>query len=497
MKNLLDAFWFVAMTQKGSALNATIPLIIDLDGTLINTDMLHESTLQLLKKKPLDIFKIPFWLLKGKAVLKHKIAVLTQIEPGLLPYNQKLLTWLKEQREKGRRLILCTASNIVFANAIAKYLGIFDEVIASDHAVNLAGEHKALRLKQHFGETGFDYAGNSQSDIAVWKCARRAIIVNASTHVTKKAREHCEVEEIFPPIKYTLSVGKKLLRIHQWLKNALLFAPIIAAHQINNPETWLTLIIAFFSFSFCASSVYIINDLFDLDSDRHHPRKRYRPLASGTVSTKVGIMLIPILLSLSVGLACLVNPLFLKWLLFYFTVTCAYSFGLKRLVLIDCLTLAMLYTIRILAGSAAAGLVLSFWLIAFSVFLFLSLAFVKRYAELEMQILKGKQKAHGRSYYTTDAPLIQTMGITSGYAAVLVLALYLNSEDVLRLYQNTAFVCGAVPVMLFWISWMWLQAHRGKMHDDPLIFAMKDKVSLLSGMVFAGVLVIGTLGWPW
>jgi 4-hydroxybenzoate polyprenyltransferase len=196
-------------------------------------------------------------------------------------------------------------------------------------------------------------------------------------------------------------------------------------------------------------------------------------------------------------MAAQVGPLFLNWLLFYFVLTCAYSLGLKRLVLLDCLALAMLYTIRIIAGAAAAGLPLSFWLLAFSVFLFLSLAFVKRYAELEVQILQGRHKTHGRGYTTSDAPLVQTLGVTSGYAAVLVLALYLNSDAVVKLYRTPEVVWGAVPVMLFWVSWMWMQAHRGNMHDDPLVFALKDRASLFAGLVFAIVLAIGARGWAW
>lgn len=211
----------------------------------------------------------------------------------------------------------------------------------------------------------------------------------------------------------------------------------------------------------------------------------------------MGVVLAPLLLLSSFALARHVGGSFLPWLLFYFSLTCAYSWGLKRLVLVDCLALAMLYTLRIVAGAAAANMPLSFWLLAFSVFLFLSLAFVKRYAELEAQLLHGKQKAHGRGYYTSDAPLIQTLGITSGYASVLVLALYLNSEAVVKLYRTPEFVWGAVPVMLFWVSWMWMKAHRGKMHDDPLVFAVKDKASLLAGAAFAAVLMIGTVGWPW
>jgi 4-hydroxybenzoate polyprenyltransferase len=243
--------------------------------------------------------------------------------------------------------------------------------------------------------------------------------------------------------------------------------------------------------------VYITNDLLDLESDRQHPRKSKRPFASGSLPTWIGVVLAPLLLLVSLGLASYVGTDFFKCLLFYFGMTCAYSWGLKRLILIDCITLAILYTTRIIAGAAAAHLGLSFWLLVFSVFLFLSLAFVKRYAELEVQMLHGKKKVLGRGYYTSDAPLIQTLGISSGYAAVLVLALYLNSDAVLKLYRTPECLWGAVPVVLFWISWIWMQAHRGNMHDDPLVFAIKDKASLVSGIAFALVLIFGTVGWPW
>jgi 4-hydroxybenzoate polyprenyltransferase len=243
--------------------------------------------------------------------------------------------------------------------------------------------------------------------------------------------------------------------------------------------------------------VYVANDLLDLESDRQHPRKRNRPFASGLVPTWVGIILLPVLMVPSMVLAHAVGGGFMPWLAFYFALTCAYSLGLKRLMLVDCLTLAILYTLRIVAGAAAASMPLSFWLLAFSVFLFSSLAYVKRYAELQVQLLHGKQKVHGRGYYTTDAPLVQMLGITSGYAAVVVLALYLNSDAVLLLYRTPEFIWGAVPVLLFWVSWIWMQAHRGDMHDDPLIFAVKDKASLLAGVAFAAVLVMGTIGRPW
>jgi len=473
------------------------PLVVDLDGTLIHTDMLHESALKALRNKPWVIFFIPYWLYKGKAALKNYLARLIHITPNSLPYNIELLSWLKQQKAAGRKLILCTASDWSFAVSIAEYLEIFDEVLASDGSTNLAGKHKAKALEKLFDRGGFDYAGNSNIDLAIWQLARYAVVVGATNDLVKKVSTYCKVERVFPGKTLGMATWSSALRLHQWLKNLLLFIPLFAAHELTSIDTWVSTIFAFFSFSICASSVYIINDLLDMESDRLHLNKRNRPFASGAIPVWMGVILAPLLLLISWGLGSYVGGNFLAWLMFYFTLTCAYSWGLKRLILVDCLTLAMLYTLRIIAGAVAANMGLSFWLLAFSAFLFLSLAFVKRYAELQVQMHSGHQKAHGRGYYTSDSSLIQTMGITSGYASVLVLALYLNSETILKLYKTPQFVWGAVPIMLFWISWMWVQAHRGMMHDDPLVFAVKDKASLLAGFACSTVMVMGTIGWPW
>lgn len=473
------------------------PLVVDLDGTLIHTDMLHESALRALRDNPLHTFRIPLWLSQGKAVLKRHLASRTDFDPKSLPYNDELLDWLKAQRAEGRRLVLCTASDRSIAEAVADHLQIFDEVIASDGVINIAGKRKAEALEQRFGKSGFDYVGNSAADVLVWERARRAVVVNASRGLESKAREVCSVERVFPQKARGYSTWRRMLRMHQWLKNFLLFVPLLASHDLANGDAWSSLILAFLSFSLCASSVYIANDLLDLESDRLHPRKRNRPFASGLVPAWMGLGIAPVLLLASLGIGAFVGGQFLPWLLVYFGLTCVYSWRLKRLMLIDCLTLALLYTLRIIAGAAAVAQSLSFWLLAFSIFLFLSLAFIKRYAELEVLLLSGKERIHGRGYHTADAPMIQTMGIAAGYASVLVLALYLNSDAVIKLYRAPELIWGAVPVMLFWISWMWMQAHRGNMHDDPLVFAVKDRASLATGVVFAAVLFIGTVGLHW
>jgi len=475
----------------------TLPLIIDLDGTLIHTDMLHESALRTLRDKPAEVLRIPFLLARGKAVLKRRLAQHGEFDAASLPYNTALLEWLRQERSSGRKLILCTASDQSIANAIADHLGVFDEVMASDGKVNLAGKNKADALVQRFGQAGYDYAGNSHADLPVWRAARRAVVVNAPPELARRAANCCEVERSFAAPGAGFAAWRRVLRVHQWLKNLLLFVPLFAAHQFTDPANWMALLLAFIAFSLCASSVYIANDLLDLESDRQHPRKRNRPFASGQVPAWQGVLCAPLLLAASAAVAWQVGGSFFAWLSGYFLLTCAYSWLLKRLMLVDCVTLALLYTLRIIAGAAALSMPLSFWLLAFSVFLFLSLAFVKRYAELQVQVLHGKKKAHGRGYYTTDAPLIQMLGVCAGYAALVVLALYLNSEAVVMLYRTPEIVWGAVPVMLFWVSWMWMQAHRGHMHDDPLVFAVKDKASLFAGACFAAVLAVGTAGWPW
>jgi 4-hydroxybenzoate polyprenyltransferase len=318
-------------------------------------------------------------------------------------------------------------------------------------------------------------------------------VVNASDAITKQAAQVATVSKVFPPQSVTLSHWLKMLRVHQYLKNLLLFVPLLAAHQLSDVQSLSRLILAFVSFSLCASAVYMANDLFDLESDRKHLRKRHRPFACAALPIKVGVVLAPLFVIASLLLGLVVGTAFTAWLVVYFSLTCAYSLWLKRLALIDCLTLAALYTLRIIAGAAAVAITLSFWLLAFSVFIFLSLAFVKRYAELQVQADAGNSHAQGRGYAVTDAPLIKTLGITAGYAAVLVLALYLHGETVVQLYKTPFLIWFAVLTLLFWISWVWMKAHRGEMHDDPIVFAIKDKASLIAAALIAASFVLASI----
>jgi 4-hydroxybenzoate polyprenyltransferase len=469
-------------------------LAVDLDGTLTYSDTLYESALTLVRNNPLSLFALLFWLFQGKAALKAKVASSVDLDVTSLPYNQPLIDWLEENRTAGKKIVLCTAANDRIAYSVSLHLGLFDEVIASDSVTNIKGGNKRKALEERYGAKGYIYAGNSSADIDVWAGSAQAIVVNASNAVKNKAAQVAKISKVFPPEPTTISQWLQVFRVHQWLKNVLLFVPLLAAHQLHNTQSLFTLILAFVSFSICASAVYITNDLLDLESDRKHPRKRLRPFAVAAVPIALGAVIAPIFAISSFLLGLMVGTAFTAWLLIYFMLTTAYSLSLKRYALIDCLTLAALYTLRIIAGATAVSITLSFWLLAFSVFIFLSLAFVKRYAELQVQAGMGNSHAHGRGYAVTDAPLIQTLGITAGYAAVLVLALYLNGETVATLYSRPELIWFAVPLMLFWVSWVWMKAHRGEMHDDPIVFAIKDKASLAVAAIIVVSFLISTKG---
>lgn len=475
----------------------SIPLVVDLDGTLVRTDTLHEGLLGMLRNSPIRLFRLTASLSRGKAHFKQQVARLAHLDLATLPLNEEVVVWLRDQKAAGRHLVLATGADVSLASQIAMRVGLFGGVLGSDGTVNLAGPNKATALIERFGENGFDYAGNSRRDLSVWTHARYAIVVTAPSGVVKDAREVCEVVKVFPKQDHGWRTWLRLLRAHQWLKNLLLFTPIAAAHQIGNPSKFLHVTIAFIAFSMSASGVYLGNDLLDLENDRRHPRKQHRAFASGQLPLWVGALLSPVLLIFGIVIAAFAGTTFLQWLLVYIAITFAYSFGLKRIAIIDCLALALLYTLRVIAGAAASRTPLSFWLLAFSIFFFLSLAFVKRYAELQTQLLDVNEKISGRGYSTKDAPMVQLLGVASGFAAVLILALYLNTTTVHDLYKSPDVVWGAVPVMLYWVSWIWLKAHRGEMHDDPLVFAVREPESLVAGAIFVGILLVGAVGWPW
>jgi 4-hydroxybenzoate polyprenyltransferase/phosphoserine phosphatase len=458
-------------------LAGTPVLVVDLDGTLLKTDVLLESLLLLLRQKPHYVFLLPVWLLRGKASFKRLITRRVMLNVRNLPYREDLLEYLKTQRASERTLVLATAADAQYARKVADHLKLFDLVFASDGSVNLSGKAKRDRLVDAFGEKGFDYAGNDPSDLAVWSSARKAIVVNPGPLVRSSIAKVTEVERVFDGDNDGVVERLNVLRPQHWLKNLLLFVPIFAAHRMLEPGLFENVVMAFLAFGCCASSGYLLNDLFDLNADRHHPRKRMRSFAAGDLPLSYALVMIPVLMSLSAVLGAAVSPLFLVVLASYFVLTVIYSLFLKTVVLLDVIVLAALYTGRIIAGSVAVSLWPSYWLLAFSIFLFFSLALVKRSAELAtMQRVDGV-RARARAYEFNDGELLTVMGVASGYLSVLVLALYINSATAQALYGRYEFMWLLCPLLLYWISHVWLTEHRGKMHDDPLVFATKDRTS--------------------
>ncbi|MDS4028862.1 MAG: UbiA family prenyltransferase [Candidatus Contendobacter sp.] len=452
-----------------------MPLCIDLDGTLLNSDLLLEAAFAQLKQAPLSVRHWPRWLAVGKSRLKAEIAARVELDIATLPYNRELLVFLRKQKEQGRTLVLVTASHRRFADEIAAHLGLFDTVLATDGDRNLAGPYKAETLVERYGERGFDYAGNAAVDLVVWRHARRAIVVNAKPQLVDQARALCEVERAFTLDGSAWRPWSRALRLHQWLKNVLIFVPLVAGHVWNQTAILTLALLAFLSFGLCASSVYLLNDLLDLSADRRHPRKCRRPFASGQLPIAQGVAAIPLLLIAAFGLSLSLNPPWFSVVLAtYYLFTLAYSLRLKRTLMLDVVVLAGLYTLRIIAGAAAANIEPSFWLLAFSMFLFLSLALVKRYAELWTLHEQGDLSASGRGYHVDDLGLLQNLGGAAGYLAVLVLALYINSETSRTLYGQPMVIWLLCPTLLYWISRVWLITHRGEMHDDPIIFALTD-----------------------
>jgi 4-hydroxybenzoate polyprenyltransferase len=475
----------IPQSQDAGDTALSIPLCVDLDGTLARSDTLHESFLLMLKASPGAVTQLPGWLRRGKAHFKSEVATRSKLDVALLPLHEEFLAWLRSERAGGRSLILVTAAHHSIARAVADHLGIFDDVIATEGSVNLSGEAKRAALVQRFGERGFDYAGNDAPDLHVWRSARRAILVDAGRGLERQARKISDVAKVFHSSESYWRQWARALRIYQWVKNSLLFLPLLLAHHLTDTVAVTNVTAGFFAFCLCASSVYILNDLWDLQSDRRHPRKRLRPFASAVIPIPHALLMGVLLLVAAAVIAVQVGWLFVLTLAVYYLGTLLYSFLLKRASLVDVMTLSGLYTMRILAGAAAANIPPSFWLLALSVFLFLSLAIAKRYAELDMVARQGKRSAAGRAYESTDLPVLLGLGTASGYCAILVLALYINSDQSGVLYSRPEFLWMICPLLLYWVSRVWVLAHRGMMHDDPIVFALKDKISLVVGALVA------------
>jgi 4-hydroxybenzoate polyprenyltransferase/phosphoserine phosphatase len=443
-------------------------ICVDLDGTLIRTDLLAESLLAALRSNVLIAVFVPFWLLRGKAFLKAKLAEYLALKASTLPYNDGLIEYLRNKRQNGSRLYLTTAAHISFAEAVAEHLGMFDGILASDGVSNNRGEEKVRRIQKLLGGRDFVYAADAPEDIAVWKRSQGAITVGVKASVRKSlAQQSVPIEKAFDKPKHRLKSWVKALRLYQWSKNVIIFLPLFLSHHLE-PFRVLHSINAFFAFSFCASMFYLVNDLLDVEADRSHPRKRKRPFAAGVIALTA---LLPFEARILVAV--------------YATINLLYSTYLKRTLFLDVLVLAALYTLRLLLGGAAEGIQLSIWTLAFSIFLFLGLALVKRLAELITAAGQNSERLARRAYTTADLSSIRSFATTSLYMSTLVLALYMNSADVLTLYKHPQFLWCVCLLLIYWVSRVMLIANRGLMSDDPVIFALKDQSSRVVAVLVA------------
>lgn len=461
------------------------PLVVDLDGTLIHSDLLWEALLLFIRTRFLELWRLPFWLLGGKAAFKHKLAQAVSPDPATLPYDQTLLALLAAERAQGRILVLATGSERRFADSIAAHLGLFDHVHATGEGINLTSHNKARHLVDIYGDKGFDYIGNANADRAVWLKSRSAFSVTQRPFQLGDGRSTEQMGAVRG------GWGKALLkamRPRQWLKNLLVFVPMLAGHEITAVAA-LDSLLAFVAFSLCASSAYLLNDALDATDDRVHPTKRTRPIAAGTLPIAVAMFASPLLAAMALLLCATFNPLLLAAVFLYFAATLCYSLYLKRIMMIDIVTLAILYSMRILGGSAATGIEPSFWLLAFSFFIFLSLALLKRFSELYNLEQQGKDKTAGRGYTTADRGPVGIMGVNSAFVSVLIFILYFESQNAMLQYETPAWLAGIVPLLVFWLGRLWTLAYRGQVNEDPVLYVSRDRVSLT---VFALCLGLAT-----
>ena len=480
------------------------PLCVDLDGTLVKTDTLVDSVLALARQNPRAILKIPGWLAQGKAAFKHHVTQAVTLDVAALPYNPPLLEFLFQQHADGRAIYLATAADRTLADRIAEHHPIFQGVLASDGSHNLAGANKLAAFKARFGDD-FSYIGNARPDVTILTACIEPMVANPTSSLMAGLRAAKVVPaHIFRDSQSPVKAFLKAIRLHQWAKNTLIFLPFLLAHAWNKPGALgsaIGIALAFLSFGLCASATYIVNDLLDIEADRRHHSKRRRPFAAGNLSALSGLAVILLFLATSATLALALPHIaapyqvakyvprsFFTWLILYAITTTAYSLALKRVVLVDVVVLAGLYTVRIFAGGAAGLVDVSKWLGGFSVFFFLSLAFVKRFAELESLRLRDKAPTNGRGYLLDDIEQLRAFGTSAAYASVVVLLVYISNLDT-HLYRSPGRLWLLLPVILLWISQLWLLASRGELNEDPVVYAITDRRSLLMGVLVVAVVL--------
>ena len=484
-------------TPLATAAPLPCPLYVDLDGTLTLSDTLYESVMLFIRRSPLNLLRLLGWLLLGKAGFKQRLAGAVRPDPARLPYDERFVQYLRDEHARGRPLVLASAADARIVREVAAHLRLFDDTLGTEGGPNLSRGHKRDAIEAHAQASGHQqwaYAGNSKDDLAVWQASAQAVAVNTPPAVLNRLQQHHPNARIFERQPLTLRTVLRAIRLKQWAKNALLFVPLLAAHSLN-PQAWFDVALAFVAFGLCASATYLFNDLLDLPSDRVHRLKRLRPLAAGAIAIPTAVMLGVLMLALAFALALAASPAFAGMLALYTAITLAYSIHLKRLPLVDVMVLAALYTLRIGAGAIAAEVTLSNWLLGISMFLFLSLALVKRCAELEELDDEARGVAPGRGYQARDLVSLRAMGMASGFLSVMVLTLYIDSQSGREQYAQPEWLWAAAPLLLLWIMRIWLKTGRRELQgEDPLQFALRDRISWVTLALIAGIGLLAIKG---
>jgi 4-hydroxybenzoate polyprenyltransferase/phosphoserine phosphatase len=483
----------MAKVTDQQSVAADIPICVDLEGALLRSDPFLEGLVASAFSRSAGWALLALFT-ASRPARAQAIAELAPLDPASLPYNEELLTILRAERAAGRKIVLATAGNKRLAEAVAGFLGLFDEVICPDGSDAPEGRSKAAALVERFGPRGFSFAGNRRSDLPVWEAARSAFIVNASGELANAVRERVPIEAEVQEQSSKLRSAIQAMRPHQWIKNILVFVPIITAQAVAEPSAWQGAVTVFIAFCATASGLYIVNDLSDLAADRLHPRKRLRPFARAALPIPIGVTLAGALIAAGFALAWTAGAL--AFIAAYFLASLCYSLFLKELPLVDVFVLAGLYTLRVLAGGVASGHLVSPWLLAFCGFLFLSLALMKRTQEMISVTSKSEAQRVSirRGYYAGDLSILQTFGSAAAFASSVVLALFIGSDAALAQYAAPEVLWGIVPLMLFWQSRLWLSTVRGHMHDDPIVYAARDRASWIVAAAVAILLGVSASG---
>lgn len=470
-----------------------VPLCVDLDGTLVRTNTLAETIVGVVRLKPSILWRIPFWALQGQARLWTELTHIFRPDASILPYSKPVADLIRKEAANGRTVVLATGAHESVARDVATQFGLFSAVLATRGGEHLTGKAKAEALVSRFGTRGFDYVGDSHTDMAVFRHCRMAYVASTSRSLPSRLKR-----ESIPNVRISThleSPGRSgllaALRPRQWAKNLLVFLPVLLSHRFAEVGLLLNSALAFALMCMISSAAYIFNDIGDVEADRRHPDKRHRPFARGATSIRLAMPVAVVLAVSSIAAGWFVNPGVSLLLALYLAATTLYSVWLKKLLIVDMILLAAFYILRVFLGSAATGIRISAWTDLFCLFIFSGLAAVKRYAEVRNSAARSAGFIERRAYLPGDALPLMSIGTSCFVGAVIAFGLYLGSSEVRTLYRKPDLLWLACPILLGWACRLWILSHRGELHgEDPFAFSLGDRWSQVAALLAAAVFML-------